>query len=237
MPYRYIKPLVRDDTLTHDEFHEHWQNANLHLADLDGLIQYRKILPTKPEDAEFDGIAELQFTTLEALYNAFDMNGGHSATHESLPLEDEATDLFDQLPIKETPEIFGEEKVEKYEVEGNTGGLYKHSAFLNRKDGMSHEEFYTYWADEHAPIAQDVSGVVRYVRVIPPAPERAAFDGVAELYFESLDELRAALGDESSRDYDPDDPTARALREDAENLHSIDRPRFIGRELVRINRL
>lgn len=200
MPYRYIKPLVRDKLLTYEAFRDQWENSNLHLTDLDGLLQYRMVVPARPEGSEFDGLAELQFSRLDVVHRALEMNDGDNT-------------LFAQLQTRSTPDIFGEEVVEKDGVDGSTAGLYKHSAFLNRMDSMSHEDFFTYWADKHAPIARDVPSVVRYVRVIPPDSERAVFDGVAELYFESLGDLRGVLGGESSRDYNPGDPKARALRE------------------------
>jgi hypothetical protein len=83
------------------------------------------------------------------------------------------------------------------------------------------------------PIASEIPGVVRYARVVPTHPTAAEFDGIAELYFEDLGALRAALGDEGTRDYDPDDPAAQAAREDVDNFLAIEeRPRFIGRETV-----
>jgi uncharacterized protein (TIGR02118 family) len=98
---------------------------------------------------------------------------------------------------------------------------------------MSHEEFVEHWQTTHTPIARDIEGVVKYNQVLPTEPERAEFDGVAELYFENLSDLYAALGSEGSRDYDPDRGTAKEAREDVDNFLAIDeRPRFIGQERV-----
>ncbi|WP_255191972.1 EthD family reductase [Natronobeatus ordinarius] len=236
--YKLIQLLVRKETLTHEEFLEHWQNACEGITHLKGLKQYRTVLPTTPESAEFDGIAELHFETVESLHDALGTEGTWNFSTHRETVADDRDDSGDFLQAETVQSIVGKEVIEKDEVDGETDGLYKHSAFLDRKEGMSQEAFFEYWADEHAPIAREVPGVVRYVRVIPTSPERAAFDGVAELYFESLDALRAALGHESSRDYAPDNPAAKALREDAENLHSIDgRPRFIGTEFVQIDRI
>ncbi len=235
--YKYIQLLVRRETLAHEEFLEHWQGACEDLTHIEGLKQYRIVLPTRPESAEFDGIAELHFETVESLHDALGTDGAWNFTAHRETVADDREGAESFLHDEDEQSIVGKEVIEKDEVAGETDGLYKHSAFLDRKEGMSHEEFFEYWADKHAPIAREVPGVVRYVRVIPTSPERAAFDGVAELYFESLDALRAALGHESSRDYAPDDPAAKALRKDAENLHSIEgRPRFIGTEFVRIDR-
>ena len=109
--------------------------------------------------------------------------------------------------------------------------MYKHIALLVRQEGMTHEEFVDYWQDNHTPIAREIEGVLRYNTVLPSDPENAEFDGVAELYFESLSDLYAALGSEGSRDYDPAKGKAREAREDVDNFLAIDeRPRFIGQE-------
>lgn len=111
--------------------------------------------------------------------------------------------------------------------------MYKHIALLVRKDSMSHEEFIDHWQNVHTPIAKEIEGVVRYQQVLPTDPERAEFDGIAELGFDDLDALYAALGSEGSRDYDPAKGKAKEAREDVDNFLAIDeRPRFIGRERV-----
>ena len=98
---------------------------------------------------------------------------------------------------------------------------------------MTHEEFRVYWEGNHSPLAKDIEGVVRYQTVYPTDPENAEFDGVAELYFEDLDDLYEALGSEGSRDYDPTREVAAKAREDVNNFLAVeDRPRFIGQEKV-----
>ncbi len=66
--------------------------------------------------------------------------------------------------------------------------MYKHVALLVRQSDMSHEEFVEHWQDTHTPIAKDIEGVVRYQQVLPTEPEHAEFDGLAELYFETLED-------------------------------------------------
>lgn len=77
---------------------------------------------------------------------------------------------------------------------------------LKRKEGMSREEFQSYWLDTHGPLVRERAtalGCRRYVQVHTAttplddflresrgAPED--FDGVAELWWDSVDELAAA---------------------------------------------
>jgi len=251
--YKYVALLVRQDGLSHEEFVDYWQNDHTPIArDIEGVVRYNTVLPTDPENAEFDGIAELYFESLADLHAALGSPGSrdYDPTREVAAEAREDVDNF--LAIDERPRFIGEETVQRDDVDGNsvergstgnrtesgdTDGLYKHSAFLVRKAGMSHEEFVDYWQTNHTPIARDIEGVVRYNQVLPSDPENAEFDGVAELYFEDLEDLHAALGSPGSRDYDPTREVAAKAREDVDNFLAIDeRPRFIGRERVVVDR-
>jgi uncharacterized protein (TIGR02118 family) len=232
--YKHIALLVRQDDLSHEEFVDHWQNVHTPIArEIEGVERYQQVLPTDPATAEFDGIAELFFEDLDALYDALGSEGSRDYAPEKGKAREAREDVDNFLAIDERPRFIGREIVQKDEVEGDTDGLYKHSAFLVRKEDMTHEEFVDHWQNVHTPIAREIEGVVRYATVLPTEPEHAEFDGVAELYFESLEDLHAALGSEGSRDYDPARGKAKEAREDVDNFLAVDeRPRLIGRERV-----
>ena len=71
-----------------------------------------------------------------------------------------------------------------------------------RKQGMTFEEFDTYWREQHGPLVKSVTEFSRHVRKyvqshrasgnIPLAGE-AACDGVAELWFDSVDAMNEAF--------------------------------------------
>ncbi|WP_440008448.1 EthD domain-containing protein [Halomicrococcus sp. SG-WS-1] len=230
--YKHVALLVRQEGTSHEEFVDHWQNEHTPIArDIEGVVRYQTVLPTDPENAEFDGLAELYFEDLSDLHDALGSPGSrdYDPTKEVAAKAREDVDNF--LDVERRPRFIGEEIVQKDEVDGDTDGLYKHSAFLVRQEDMTHEEFVDHWQNEHTPIAREIDGVVRYATVLPTDPENAEFDGVAELYFEDLDKLYDALGSEGSRDYDPDKGKAKEAREDVDNFLAVDeRPRFIGRE-------
>jgi len=73
-------------------------------------------------------------------------------------------DVDNFLAVEERPRFIGEEIVQKDEVDADTDRLYKHSAFLVRQDGMTHEEFVDYWQNNHTPIAREIEGVVKQHR-------------------------------------------------------------------------
>jgi uncharacterized protein (TIGR02118 family) len=236
--YKHTALLVRQPALSHEAFVDYWQDNHTPIAaDIEGVVRYQQVLPTDPDSAEFDGLAELYFETLGDLYAALGSPGSRDYDPSKAVAARAREDVDNFLAVEQRPRFIGEELVQKDEVGGDTDGLYKHSAFLVRQDGMSHEAFVDYWRNDHTPIARKIKGVVKYNTVLPADPEHAEFDGVAELYFDDLAKLHDALGSEGDRDYDPDRGSAREARADFDNFLAIDeRPRFIGREQLVVDR-
>lgn len=84
---------------------------------------------------------------------------------------------------------------------------------IRRRDDVAPEEFHRYWREEHGPLARrllEPLNLRRYVQThtldsdlnTQLAAARGtveAFDGVAELWWDSLDNLVAALGSEDGQ--------------------------------------
>ncbi len=69
---------------------------------------------------------------------------------------------------------------------------------ITRRPGMPVDEFQRYWRETHGPMAARIPGVRRYVQchTLPELYGRdtpPAYDGAAELWFDDMDALRAAL--------------------------------------------
>lgn len=68
---------------------------------------------------------------------------------------------------------------------------------ISKRPELSVEEFQRYWRETHGPIAGRIPGLRRYVQchVVPELYGRQApaYDGAAELWFDDLDALRAAM--------------------------------------------
>lgn len=86
-----------------------------------------------------------------------------------------------------------------------TDGFLKVSCLLTRREGMTHAEFHRYWTEKHTPmLAKPQPGapkVRRYVQLHPiaedvPELRTATYDGVAEIWFESLDDAAAMFTSE-----------------------------------------
>jgi uncharacterized protein (TIGR02118 family) len=86
---------------------------------------------------------------------------------------------------------------------------------LRRREGMSREVYQRYWREQHAPIVQrhaETLRIRRYVQTHTRATELddviaasrgsepgAAYDGVAELWWDSLDDLIAGYSTEAGQ--------------------------------------
>lgn len=85
-------------------------------------------------------------------------------------------------------------------------------AFVKRKEGMSREDFLTYWHTQHGPLIRDTPDLaghtLSYVQY-PAAPQDGSgWDGVAVQEFASWDEFIAML----------QGPAGDAMREDETNF-------------------
>lgn len=77
-------------------------------------------------------------------------------------------------------------------------------ALLGRRPGMTFAEFDAYWRDVHAPLAQKVPGVVRYVQrhIVPNEvtgePDNGfGIDGLVVLDYESAEAMDAGWATEA----------------------------------------
>ena len=76
--------------------------------------------------------------------------------------------------------------------------------FIKRKPGTTLEDFRKYWLNEHAALVLEVPGLVKYVQSHTMDSgyrnHEPIYDGIAELWYENLDDMRKTAGTSSSRD-------------------------------------
>jgi uncharacterized protein (TIGR02118 family) len=67
---------------------------------------------------------------------------------------------------------------------------------IRRRPDLDHAEFVRYWRDTHGPIGARIPGLRKLVQshavTIPGDARRPDFDGIAELWFDSIESLLAA---------------------------------------------
>jgi uncharacterized protein (TIGR02118 family) len=76
--------------------------------------------------------------------------------------------------------------------------LIKRVSLVRRRDGLSREEFLAHWLGPHADIVRQLPGLrgLRFGIVQRWAPDDAAWDGVGELWFDSIEAADAAFATE-----------------------------------------
>jgi uncharacterized protein (TIGR02118 family) len=151
--------------------------------------------------ADFDGIAEVWFAGIEAMTAAF-----NEPRFVELVGPDDAKFIDrDAVSILVTREI------EKIPLNG--APAVKLSVVIKRRDGMSFDDYDRYWNGPHAQIVTSVPEFTRHVRryvqshlaaeytgagdssKLTSQWGKAPFDGIAELWFDSLLEMVAAFNE------------------------------------------
>ena len=117
---------------------------------------------------------------------------------------------------------------------------------LRRREGMSREEFQRYWREEHAALVKRVADDLRIRRYVQThardtdldealagarGSEPRVYDGVAELWWDSLEDLIAASTSEAGQ------AAGQALLEDEQRFIDLaGSPIWLGEENVVIDR-
>ena len=113
---------------------------------------------------------------------------------------------------------------------------------LRRREDMTREEFQRYWREQHAPLVKrhaEALRIRRYVQVHardtdldeaiagPRGSEPGVYDGVAELWWDSLEELVAAFSSDAGQ------AAGQELLEDEQRFIDLPRsPLWLGEENV-----
>lgn len=71
--------------------------------------------------------------------------------------------------------------------------MIKMVQLLVRDEELSHEGFTERWTGEHAEIAKQLPHLEKYATSVPRDAEKAGYDGIVELYFDSTESLAAAF--------------------------------------------
>ena len=69
--------------------------------------------------------------------------------------------------------------------------------FLNKRAGISRDEFRRYWREVHGPLGAKMPGVRKYIQNHAVA-DGAPFDGFAEMWFDDTATMQAAFASPES---------------------------------------
>lgn len=76
--------------------------------------------------------------------------------------------------------------------------MFKVIGILKRPDGMDFEAFKTWWLTEHAPKVKQWPGLKEYRINLCTTPDQA-YDGVAEVWFETREAMDAVFGSDAGQ--------------------------------------
>jgi uncharacterized protein (TIGR02118 family) len=218
---KVITFLKRKAGMPVEEFQRYWRNrhpeAVLRLPGIRRYVQSHSLASTYGAgEPVYDGIAEVWADDTGVL-RAMTQSPHHPALQE-----DEAR-FIDRATMGV---VITEDHVVK---DGPVPpDAVKSVAFLNRRPGMSIEEFQRHWRDVHGPIASRLSGLRRYVqsqtrRSAYEGGRVPAYDGVALTWFDSTE---AALSTVATDEY------ARVVSDNAVLLAPGAIPSILTREHV-----
>ena len=171
----------------------------------------------------FDGMVALYFGSLE------DARGTLSGPGAAAMLED-AKNLVDP---RSSPRIFADEYLvsEKEDASGTIrrSGQLKTIRTISRRRDLTHAQFKEYWLSQHSRLEREVIETTSVQRIIasfalPENPVVPEFDGLAELYFAKVEDIRAMFAG----------PVPAMMRKDEENFVQMNAPavRLIAEEYV-----
>jgi uncharacterized protein (TIGR02118 family) len=105
--------------------------------------------------------------------------------------------------------------------------MIKTFTFLKRKPGMSREDFFKYWKDTHGPLAARViPGLKKYAQAHAVPGFDAEFDGIVELWWESVEDFGAYLA------WKKTDGAKELLEDEVKFVDTREWNRFIGEEYM-----
>ena len=191
--------IKRKDGLSRQAFSDHWRNVHAPLAStIPGIHRYvqNHTPPIVSKNPPYDGIVEIWLDDAAAAKAAFDSPEYRTGAYVDEP---------NFVNLKQVTRLRTHDHVMLAGAPISKGdALIKRVSFIKRKPGMSPEEFSRYWREVHGPLALDLPGMRRYVQchVVPSAYDKGepAYDGVAQLWFETMADLQHALNSSAYKD-------------------------------------
>jgi uncharacterized protein (TIGR02118 family) len=181
--------ITRKTTLDDADFHRYWRDTHgpivTAIKQLRMYVQSHRIV-LAGTNSPYDGEAEVLIDSLEALA---DLRRSPEYREGALRDEHNFIDLtrVEWMVTRDRPIV--DEAVDS--------SMVKAIWQLKRKPGMGLEEFRRYWIEHHGPLGRAMPGLRRYVQshLIDEAYLYAEprHDGVAQLWFDSIDALRSAF--------------------------------------------
>jgi uncharacterized protein (TIGR02118 family) len=173
-----------------EDFQHHWRTTHadliLKLAGITGYVQSHVLASSyRKGEPAFDGVAESYFDSTQAMKELAQTPSYEAVLADELNFIDAATKgsiITDEYVVNDAPP---------------PKDALKTIDLVNRKAGMSIDEFGKYWREVHGPLCRAAPAMRRYVqshtrRAIYDSGRAPLYDGAASAWFDGMDALRAA---------------------------------------------
>ena len=172
-----------------EQFQKYWLNTHAGIVskvpELRKYVQCHTLLSGyRKGEPVYDGVAELWFDDVETMRRIADLPQSKAAVADDYN--------FIDMPMEF---VLTREHLQK---DGPTNAsMVKLVEFVFRKPGMDVEQFQKYWRTVHGPLAAKIPTMRRYVQShnLPSAyrdGRQPVCDGVAEVWFDATDAMRAS---------------------------------------------
>jgi uncharacterized protein (TIGR02118 family) len=180
----------RKPGMTVEAFQQHWRTTHadiiVRLPGIRRYVQSHTLLSAyKKGEPAYDGVAESCFDDTQAM--------------KTLAKSPEYAAVLADEPNFIDPLINGSIITDEHLIKD--GFVPEHAVksidFINRKEGMSCDDFFSYWHEVHGPLCVSAPAMRRYLqnhtrRAIYDSGRKPAYDGVAMTWFDDTQALREA---------------------------------------------
>ncbi len=219
--FKIIRMVKRREDMTLAQFKDYWltRHADLHRRSVD-MYPVQKIVASFSTGEIALGGTESQFDAMVALYfnSLDDLHAGCASPVPRLIGADEKN-FVDSAPIN----IIAEEHVMSQKPGAEKilrkAGQLKIIRTVYRRKDLSHQQFKDYWLNNHSKLEDRVvkESPTQYIvaTFAVPEPGKAPdMDGMAELYYQSQEDIRAMFAG----------PIPQMMRDDERNFVQMDAP-------------
>jgi len=230
---KIVRLVKRRADLTLQQFKEYWlsEHARHERGAIEAGVLERVVTSISTGEVAmggtappFDGMVALYFRSLE------DARAALSAP-ETAAMREDAKNFVDTS--QPSPQIFADEYLMSEKPGAGAGlmasGQLKIIRTVYRRRDLSHDRFKDYWLANHSKLEDKVietTGVQRIVATFAIPQDRIDpdFDGMVELYFRGVEDIRSMFAG----------PVPAMMRKDEENFVQMDAPavRLVAEEYV-----
>ncbi|MBF8269280.1 MAG: hypothetical protein HW386_989 [Gammaproteobacteria bacterium] len=190
-----ITLIKRNPGLTVREFQEYWRYEHIKVIErLPGIRRYVQNHPFSDNydrgTPVYDGVAELWADNTRAFKDV-----AASEAYQYVQADEERFIDRESLALILTSEAV-------FKVESPQPGGIKYLEFLQRRKGMTVEDFQQYWLTQHGPLVLKLPSLRHYVQS-PARPggysadHSPACDGLSSMWFDSREDFRQAMDSDS----------------------------------------